>query len=155
MDHIVPVEHFALRQRINRLQQLAGDAFRLLQRPMRQQHGKVAAVVAGQQRARVAHNKGGEQVDQRKEIFFRGPLSPGVAQEIEIRQANHHHHPVRPHFFRIVEQRGELIIKEKAVVEAGFVILGGIGADQRIHSAALVAGKLDFREQRIQGAAGA
>ncbi|WP_242657675.1 diguanylate cyclase domain-containing protein, partial [Enterobacter roggenkampii] len=38
-------------------------------------------MVAGQQRARVAHNKGGEQVDQRKEIFFRGPLSPGVAQD--------------------------------------------------------------------------
>ena len=111
---------------------------------MRQQYGKVAAVVAGQQRPRIAHNKGGEQVDQRKEIFFRRPLPPCVAQQIEIGQANHHHHPVRAHFFRVVEQRGELIVKEKEVVQAGFIILRGIRADQRIHSAALVAGKLDL-----------
>jgi hypothetical protein len=38
----------------SRLQQLPGDAFRLFQRAVRQQHGKVAAVVARQQRARIA-----------------------------------------------------------------------------------------------------
>ena len=101
-------------------------------------------MIAGQQCPRVAHDKGGEQVDQRKEIFFRGPLPPCVAQQIEIGQANHHHHAVSAHFFRIVEQRGQLIIKEKAVVKAGFIILRGIRADQRIHTAALVAGKLNF-----------
>ena len=35
MHHVVSVEHFALWQRIHGLQQLAGNAFRLLQRAVR------------------------------------------------------------------------------------------------------------------------
>ena len=111
---------------------------------MRQQHGKVAAVITGQQRTRITHNKGGEQVDQRKEILFRHALSPGVAQQIEIGQANHHDNTVRPDFFRIVQQRGQLIIKEKTVIEPGFIILRSVRADERVHTAALVAGELNF-----------
>ncbi|MNS73071.1 hypothetical protein D3C72_1065000 [compost metagenome] len=58
MNHIIPVEHFGWWQRIDRFQQLTDDAFRFFQRPMRQQHGKITAVVARQQRTGIAHNKG-------------------------------------------------------------------------------------------------
>ena len=87
-------------------------------------------------------------------MLFRRRPSPVVAQQIKLRQANHHHDTVRPHFFLIVQQRRQLIIKEQAVVKAGFGILGGVGANQGIHAAALIAGELQLREQHIQRAAG-
>ena len=101
-------------------------------------------MIARQQRAGIAHNKSRQQVDERKEVLFRHAASPGIAQEIEIRQTNHHDDPVRSYLFRVVQQRGQLIIKEQAVIQTGFVILRGIGADQRIHTAALIAGELNF-----------
>jgi len=47
-------------------------------------------------------------------------------------------------FLLILKQRGQLIIKEQTVIETGFSILRGVGANQRVNMAALVAGKLDF-----------
>jgi hypothetical protein len=51
---------------------------------------------------------------------------------------------VRADFLLILKQRGQLIIKEQTVIEPGFGILRGVGANQRIDMAALIAGKLDF-----------
>ena len=78
MHHIVAIEDTRWRQRIHRLQQQAGDTIRLFQRTVRQQHGEVATVIARQQRAGVTHNKGREQVDKRKVMFFGRRPSPVV-----------------------------------------------------------------------------
>ena len=61
---------------------------------MRKQNGKIAAVVASQQCARVAHNKSGKHVDQRKVVLFGRCASPVIAQQVEIRQADHHYDAV-------------------------------------------------------------
>ncbi len=75
----------------------------------------------------------------------RGP--PAVPQQIKVREADHHHHPVRPNLLLILQQRRQLVIKKESVVEPGFGVLSGIGADQRIHTAALLASEMDLGQQ--------
>lgn len=73
---------------------------------------------------------------------------PCITEQIEVGQANHHYHAMRPHL-SIIKKRSQLIIKEETVVKARFVILRGVGANQRVHTATLIAGKLDFGEQHV------
>ena len=61
---------------------------------------------------------------------------------------------MRTHLFGVIKKRSQLIIKEETVVKARFVILRGVGANLRVHTATLIAGKLDFGEQHVQGATG-
>ena len=62
---------------------------------------------------------------------------------------------MRTHLFGVIKKGSQLIIKEETVVEARFVILRGLRANQCVHTATLIAGKLDFGEQHVQGATGA
>ena len=82
---------------------------------MWQQDGKIATVVTRQQRARIARHKSRQQIDQRRDLFFREGDSPAIAQQRKVRQAHHHHDAMRAYFFLIFQQRGQLVIKEQAV----------------------------------------
>ena len=98
---------------------------------------------------RVAHNKGGQQVNQRKEVLFRHALTRyHGADQSRAGESSLPRHAYPP--FGVIKKRSQLIIKEETVVEARFVILRGIRANQRVHTATLIAGKLDFGEQHVR-----
>ncbi|MNN19564.1 hypothetical protein D3C81_1328090 [compost metagenome] len=73
------------RQGVNGMNQLRGNAVRLFQRAMRQQNGEIAVEIARQQRRRVAHHEGRQQIDQRIHQFLHRTVAVGFPQRVEIR----------------------------------------------------------------------
>ncbi|MNC78991.1 hypothetical protein D3C75_1313450 [compost metagenome] len=67
------------------MNQLRGNAVRLFQRAMRQQNGEIAVEIARQQRRRVAHHEGRQQIDQRIHQFLHRTVAVGFPQRVEIR----------------------------------------------------------------------
>ncbi len=155
MNQIVPVHHAHRRQRIDGVNELIRDAVGLFQAAVRQQHRKVAAKVARQQRAGVAQDEGREHIDQIVEILIHQRRSQRLVEHIEIGQAHHHHHAVRADILLVFQQRRQLIVKKESVVEAGAAVLRGEGANQRVDAQALLARLLQIVQQHVDGAAGA
>ena len=106
--------------------------------------------VARQQRRRIAHDEGRQQIDQRIHQLLHRHAAVRLAQGLEIGQPHHHHDAVRAFVFQL---SGQLVIEEQAIIQPGFGVLRGKGADQRIDPAALFPRFRQIGQQAVERAA--